>query len=91
MKGAHPVKQEKSPSLVVAARTQPTWNELGESFETMGKLSLALAVGLSAAGLFCKLADQGKVKIPTLSGLLAPRSERTDRSIETRSERSREA
>ena len=51
----------------------PTWDEIGEGFETLGKVGLAMAVGFSAAGLFCRLADQGKVKIPSISSLLLPR------------------
>ena len=55
--------------------TRPaTWEQIGDSFETMGKIGLAMAVGMSAAGLFCRLADQGKVKIPSLSKLLLDKS-----------------
>lgn len=72
--------REPGTTDLVERRVQPSWNELGESFETMGKLSLALAVGLSAAGLFCKLADQGKVKIPTLSSLMTSRPEPASRN-----------
>lgn len=49
---------------------KPTWDELGDQFETMGKIGVALAVGFSAAGLFCKLAHQGRVKIPSMTSLL---------------------
>lgn len=56
-------------------RPQASWEEIGESLETMGRIGLAMAVGLSAAGFFCRLADQGKVKIPTLTTLLLSRSE----------------
>lgn len=48
----------------------PSWCEIGESFETLGKVGLAVAVGFSAAGLFCRLADQGKIRIPALVNLL---------------------
>jgi hypothetical protein len=48
----------------------PTWNEIGEGFETLGKVGLAMAIGFSAAGLFCRLAEQGKVRVPSLSGLV---------------------
>jgi hypothetical protein len=48
----------------------PTWNDIGEGFEVLGKVGLAMAVGFSAAGLFCRLAEQGKVRVPSLSGLV---------------------
>lgn len=48
----------------------PTWSEIGEGFETLGKVGLAMAVGFSAAGLFCRLAEQGKVRVPSLSTLV---------------------
>ena len=76
-------KPQKRPSesVVLPNKTQVTWGEIGESFEAMGKIGLALAVGMSAAGLFCKLADQGKVRIPSISDLVLPRndSSRTQR------------
>lgn len=48
----------------------PSWNELADGFETMGKVGIALAVGFSAAGFFCRMAEQGKVKMPSLPSLL---------------------
>jgi len=51
-------------------RQKATWDEIGDTFETMGKIGLAMAVGMSAAGLFCRLAEQGKVRVPTLSSLV---------------------
>lgn len=48
----------------------PTWQELAGGFEAMSKVGLAMAVGFSAAGLFCRLADQGKVRIPHLPSWL---------------------
>lgn len=59
--------------------TPPTWDEIGEGFETLGKVGLAMAVGFSAAGLFCRLAQQGKVKVPSISALLStpPTEKRT--------------
>lgn len=68
-------QKRQSESVVLPNKTQVTWSEIGESFEAMGKIGLALAVGMSAAGLFCKLADQGKVRIPSLSELVLPRNE----------------
>lgn len=66
-------KSERETGL--ANYRQPTWNEIGDSFETLGKVGLALAVGLSAAGLFCRLAEQGKVRLPSWNQLLIPREE----------------
>ena len=66
-----PVKQ--ATAIEVAEKRSVTWNDIGESFEVMGKVGLALAIGMSAAGLFCRLADQGKVRVPTLSGLVLNR------------------
>lgn len=61
----------KTAGLVRAEKPgPPTWNDLAEGFETMGKVGLAVAIGFSAAGIFCRLADQGKVKVPTLSSLV---------------------
>lgn len=66
--------QPEQTSLTAAEKpVAPTWDEIGESFETLGKVGLAMAIGFSAAGLFCRLAEQGKVKIPNLSSLLLPR------------------
>ena len=71
--------QEKSESLDKAnsqaldVRREVSWNEIGDAFETMGKVGLAMAIGMSAAGLFCRLAEQGKVRVPTLTGLLTNR------------------
>lgn len=62
-KGAH--LRERS-----ARSGPPTWNEIGEGFETLGKVGLAMAIGFSAAGLFCRLAEQGKVRVPSLAGLV---------------------
>lgn len=51
-------------------QASPSWSEISEGFETLGKVGLAMAVGFSAAGLFCRLADQGKIRIPGLANLL---------------------
>lgn len=48
----------------------PSWIELGQSLEVMTKVSLALAVGFSSASIFCRLADQGKVRLPHLIDLV---------------------
>lgn len=68
--------ERKNSQLPATNRAPITWNELGESFEVMGKIGLAMAVGMSAAGLFCRLADQGKVKVPSLSSLVLNRNDR---------------
>lgn len=65
------------PSLVEQPRrtSQVSWDEIGDSFETLGKVGLALAIGMSAAGLFCKLAEQGKVRVPSLTSLVLGREQ----------------
>lgn len=67
-----PVKQSLGKT---AAKEPVTWNDIGDGFEVLGKVGLALAVGMSAAGLFCRLAEQGKVKVPSLSNLVLNRGE----------------
>jgi len=70
-----PESMERSQPQALEIRREVTWNDIGDAFETMGKVGLAMAVGMSAAGLFCRLAEQGKVRVPTLSGLLVNRPE----------------
>jgi hypothetical protein len=73
-----PVKTEAIPQAVskdTSKRNLATWNDIGDGFETFGKIGLALAIGMSAAGLFCRLAEQGKVRVPTLSGLVLNRGD----------------
>ena len=72
-------RAEESLSKSVPRETV-TWDDIGDGFELLGKVGLALAVGMSAAGLFCRLAEQGKVKIPTLSGLMLNRGEQQGKS-----------
>ena len=76
---SHQDQPAKRPEAAVQQVTprQVSWNDIGETFETMGKIGLAMAVGMSAAGLFCRLAEQGKVKVPTLSGLVLNRNAQT--------------
>ena len=45
------------------------WQVLGETFETMGKVGLAMTVGFAVAGAFCKLVDGGHIKLPNLASL----------------------
>lgn len=76
-------KKEKKPvkkaaATVVKAEERkpiPTWNQIGDGFETLGKIGIAAAIGLSAAGIFCRLADQGKVTVPNLTGLVLNRGD----------------
>ncbi len=65
--------KSKSPVVAKEKKAPATWNDIGDGFETLSKIGLALAVGMSAAGLFCRLADQGKVRVPTFSGLVLNR------------------
>lgn len=63
----------------LAQQSRPvTWGEVGDTFESMGKVGMALAIGLSAAGLFCRLADQGKIRVPNLAGMILSREPETD-------------
>lgn len=70
-----PKSVERSQPQALEIRREVTWNDIGDAFETMGKVGLAMAIGMSAAGLFCRLAEQGKVRVPTLTGLLVNRPE----------------
>lgn len=70
----------------VSRPAPPTWSDIGESFETLGKVGLAMAVGFSAAGLFCRLAEQGKVRVPSLSTLVLANG-RPEPSRQSRRER----
>lgn len=47
------------------------WQVLGDTFEALGKAGLAMTVGFSVAAVFCKLVDNGKIKLPNLISLLA--------------------
>lgn len=79
------ITREPPTAVTPHQRPQPSWGEIGDSFETMGKVGLALAIGMSAAGLFCKLADQGKVKLPTLSSLILSRQDSGPSEVKIRS------
>lgn len=46
------------------------WQVLGETFETMGKVGLAMTVGFSVAAAFCKMVDSGRIKLPKPSTLM---------------------
>lgn len=64
------VKSQNALEARPARPPAPTWSDIGESFETLGKVGLAMAVGFSAAGLFCRLAEQGKIKVPGLAAMV---------------------
>lgn len=89
IQSSRPDAVEKKPTSVALAQQQTrpaTWDEIGDAFETMGKVGLAMAVGMSAAGLFCRLAQQGKIKVPTLSSLVLnrPNQSRTEQNARGR-------
>ena len=46
------------------------WDEIGEAFETMGKIGLAMTVGFTAAALFCRWADQKKLKASSVKQVI---------------------
>ena len=56
------------------AKPANEWQILGETFESMGKVGLALTVGFSAAAVFCKAVDSGKLKVPSVMSLMAQAS-----------------
>ena len=61
----------KPQSLQIAERhAQSDWEVLGETFEAMGKVGLALTVGFTAAAVFCRWADQRKLKVPAVQEVL---------------------
>jgi len=61
----------KPTSLEVSNRPpNDDWQILGETFEVMGKVGLALTVGFTAAAVFCRLADQRKLKVPAIQEVL---------------------
>ena len=61
----------KPQSLQVAERPPNNdWEVLGETFEAMGKVGLALTVGFTAAAVFCRWADQRKLKVPAVKEVL---------------------
>ena len=45
---------------------QDDWEVLGDTFESMGKIGLALTVGFTAAAVFCRWAEQRKLKVPAM-------------------------
>ncbi|HIB67660.1 MAG TPA: hypothetical protein EYO33_21810 [Phycisphaerales bacterium] len=86
--------EETKPSLAtrpgseLAPRSRPvTWGEVGDTFESMGKIGFALAIGLSAAGIFCRLADQGKVRVPNLAGMILAK----ESSVDSKDKREKES
>jgi hypothetical protein len=46
------------------------WEVLGDTFEAMGKVGLALTVGFTAAAVFCRWAERRKLKAPSLKEVL---------------------
>lgn len=57
------VPVRRSPEQLTEATRPPSdWLAIGEAMETMGKIGLAMTVGFTAAALFCRLADQKKLK-----------------------------
>lgn len=68
-----PKKDRLTPSdgPQLPARPANDWQILGETFESMGKVGLALTVGFSAAAVFCKAVDSGKLKVPSVMSLMA--------------------
>lgn len=51
-------------------QTVDDWEVLGDTFEAMGKVGLALTVGFTAAAVFCRWAERRKLKAPSLKEVL---------------------
>ena len=61
-----------SPTMSLSGQQpkQSDWEVLGETFDAMGKVGLAMTVGFTVAAAFCKLVDSGKLKIPKPDSLV---------------------
>lgn len=64
---AQPVHETIEPRPTLPA---DDWQAIGEAFETMGKVGLAMTVGFTAAALFCRWADQRKLKASSVKKVL---------------------
>ncbi|MEW6277505.1 MAG: hypothetical protein AB1758_02700 [Candidatus Eremiobacterota bacterium] len=63
----------EQPNTALAPQRRPDdWQALGEAFEAMGKAGLALTIGFTVAATVCKLAQQGRLKLPDLLSFLQP-------------------
>lgn len=51
-------------------QTVDDWEVLGDTFEAMGKVGLALTVGFTAAAVFCRWAERRKLQAPSLKEVL---------------------
>lgn len=68
-----PLMQADVPAHTAPApgKSRPSdWDEIGEAFETMGKIGLAMTVGFTAAALFCRWADQKKLKASSVKQVI---------------------
>ncbi len=63
---------QTSPDSVDSRPAAPNedWQAIGDAFETMGKIGLAMTVGFTAAALFCRWADQRKLKSSSVKKVL---------------------
>ena len=61
----------RAPARPLANQQNPNdWQVLGETFEAMGKVGLAMTVGFTVAAAFCKMVNSGKIKVPQASSLI---------------------
>lgn len=65
-----PIPAQPQSLQVASPPPDEDWAVLGDTFEAMGKVGLALTVGFAAAALFCRWADQRKLKVPPARELL---------------------
>ena len=63
------VPTQTSPDSV-ETRPNEDWQAIGDAFETMGKVGLAMTVGFTAAALFCRWADQRKLRSSSVKKVL---------------------
>lgn len=69
------VPAQQQPTRMVPAKPPSDWQVMSETFETMGKVGLAMTVGFSVAAAFCKMVDSGRIKMPSVANVLTQISE----------------
>lgn len=61
----------RPPARRPAHRDAAEWQAMGEVFEGMSKVGLALTVGFTVAAAFCRLVESGGARVPDLLGVVA--------------------
>lgn len=70
MQNSVPVQTVAQPVESRPAPPADDWRAIGEAFETMGKVGLAMTVGFTAAAFFCRWAEQRKLKTSSVKQVL---------------------